>query len=63
MFYLTVVNKYYVTVTLGWHDSSAIIIEGKMTNFDSVKYMESHSVVISYLQMSEADTMYVLHFI
>ena len=24
MFYLTIVNKTYVTVTLGWHDSKAI---------------------------------------
>ena len=38
MFYLTIVNRYYVTVTLGWHDSRAFIIEGKMTSFDSVNY-------------------------
>ena len=24
MFYLAIVNKYYVTVTLGWHDSSSV---------------------------------------
>ena len=24
MFYLTIVNKTYVTVTLGWHDSTCI---------------------------------------
>ena len=24
MFYLTIVNKYYVTVTLGWHDSNSL---------------------------------------
>ena len=26
MFYLTIVNKNYVTVTLGWHDSSILLL-------------------------------------
>ena len=25
MFYLTIVTKYYITVTFGWHDSTVII--------------------------------------
>ena len=27
MFYLTIVNKHYVTVTLGWHDNSHLHFE------------------------------------
>ena len=26
MFYLTIVNKTYVTVTLGWHDNNFVVV-------------------------------------
>ena len=33
MFYLTIVNKFDITVTLGWHDSNIVIIKDMEEDF------------------------------
>ena len=41
MFYLSIVNKYYVTVTLGWRDSSGLHIIVTLCNdgYNNIAYI------------------------